>query len=87
MEFRYQEGNSSTAVTVSSVEANSFKVSFVDRTDEGISWRSIHRHMLGNDLYAKVGLPESATTNWECSNDRTDENLRTITVRFVHRPN
>jgi hypothetical protein len=87
MEFRYQEGNSSTAVTVSSVEADSFKVSFVDRSHEGITWRSIHQYMLRNDLYAKVGLPESAMTNWECSNDRTDENLRTITVRFVHRPN
>lgn len=87
MEFRYQDGNSSISVTVSSVEADSFKILFVDRTDEGISWRSIHQYMLRNDLYAQTGLPESAMTNWEIDNDRSNENLRTITVQFAHIPN
>jgi hypothetical protein len=87
MEFTYQDGNKSIKVTVSSVEADSFKILFVDRTNEGISWRSIHQCMVVNDLYAQVGLPKSAMTNWEIANDRTNENLRTITVRFAPTPN
>jgi hypothetical protein len=87
MEFTYQDGNKSIKVTVSSVEADSFKILFIDRTNEGISWRSIHQCMVVNDLYAKVGLPKSAMTNWEIANDRTNENPRTITVRFAPTPN
>jgi hypothetical protein len=82
MEFTYKNGSNFYRVTVSSITTNSFQIAFVDRTHEGISWRSIHKHMLENNLYAQAGLPESATTNWEIDNERSNENLRTITVRF-----
>jgi hypothetical protein len=82
MEFTYKDGSTPIKVTISKIEANSFSVSLIDRTHEGIPWRLLHNHMMENSLYEEAGLPENAKTNWEKDSSRSNENLRTIIVCF-----